>query len=124
MGNKIGFLTGLTVFLLFAVPMVLEIQKTQVTSAAIQQIAHEVTIFVETEGGKTPRVDNFIAEKTDYYAEHDLALTVEVNKHNGEPMMAKESPATPFTVKARVEYAAWFQEQGLESKTTGIILKR
>lgn len=124
MGNKIGFLTGLTIFLLFAVPMVLEMQKTQVTLAAIQQLAHEVAILVEVEGGKTQRVNQIIAEATQQYEENRMNIAVNVQQINGSTLAEKVQPATQFEVGINVDYQAWFKEQNLAVQTSGIILKR
>ncbi|MGL5916702.1 MAG: hypothetical protein ACRCZC_03255, partial [Culicoidibacterales bacterium] len=96
MGNKIGFLTGLTIFLLFAVPMVLEMQKTQVTLAAMQQLAQEVAILVEVEGGQTARVNQIIAETTQQYEANRMNLDVNVQQVNGETVAEKSQPATQF----------------------------
>ncbi|MGL4952368.1 MAG: hypothetical protein ACRC5Q_01020 [Culicoidibacterales bacterium] len=124
MGNKIGFLTGVTIFLLFAVPMVLEMQKTQVTLAAMQQLAQEVAILIEVEGGQTSRVNQIISEATQQYEKNKMNLDVNVQQLNGSTVAEKSQPATQFEVDVHVDYQAWFQEQDLVVQTSGIILKR
>lgn len=125
MGSKIGFLTGLTIFLLFAVPMFLEINKNQVTTSSVMQIAQEVSILTETEGGLTPRVQTVISDKVNHYNKSGMNLSVSVkNGETGATLAQKESPATTFTVDVSVKYKAWFTEPQIKSSASGIIMKR
>lgn len=124
MGNKIGFLTGLTIFLLFAVPMFLEIQKTQVTASSIQQLAQEVVILTETEGGLSSRVNDLIAKNEAHYAKTKMDLDVSVSESSGSALASKAQPSTEFEVNVSVSYSAWFKENTMTSSASGIIMKR
>ncbi|MGL5296425.1 MAG: hypothetical protein ACRDAO_05675 [Culicoidibacterales bacterium] len=124
MSSKLGFLGGVTIFLLLAVPMFLEINKTQVTASAVQQLAQEIVVLTETEGGMTSRVSDVIHQNKDHYAKTKMNLDIQVVNESGVTLTTKEAASTTFQVQVNVRYQAWFKENNIKSSASGIIMKR